>query len=56
MSDPAPAPQRRLFRYEQELSAEEVAELDELLPAEVIAHHLRRLATGEGAPWPESSG
>jgi len=58
MSDPAPsaAPQRRLYRYEEELSAEEVAELDQLLSDEVIAHHLRWLETGEGTPWPESSG
>ncbi|HMI85703.1 MAG TPA: hypothetical protein VK550_16515 [Polyangiaceae bacterium] len=58
MSDSAPSavPQRRLYQYEEELSAEELAELDELLPDEVIAHHLRWLETGEGAPWPESSG
>jgi hypothetical protein len=58
MSDPAPSatPQRKLYRYEGELSAEERAEFDRLLPDDVIAHHLRWLETGEGTPWPESSG
>ncbi len=49
-------PQRRLYRYEGDLSTEELAELDELLPDDVAAHHMRWLETGEGNPWPESSG
>ncbi len=55
---PAPSamPQRRLYRYEGDLSTEELAELDELLPDDVAAHHMRWLETGEGNPWPESSG
>ena len=58
MSDSAASapPHRRLYRLEDELSAEERAELDELLPHEAIAHHLRWLETGEGAAWPELSG
>jgi hypothetical protein len=56
-SDPvSSATPRRLYRQEGQLSADDLAELDQLLPDDVIAHHLRRLETGEGEPWSESSG
>ena len=58
MAEPAPAqnPKRALYRFPVELAAEEVTELGEVLPEDVTAHHLRWLETGEGTPWPESSG
>jgi hypothetical protein len=57
MSEPAPAANRKhtLYRCPEELTPEELAELGEVLPDEVTAHHLRWLETGDGAPWPESS-
>jgi hypothetical protein len=54
VSDAAPAKKRPIYRYD--LASDEIAELGELLPDEVTAHHLRWLETGEGDPWPESSG
>jgi hypothetical protein len=56
---PAPIPTKEeptLRWCPDELTPEERAELDELLPDPVTAHHLKWLENGEGAPWPESSG
>jgi hypothetical protein len=50
----APALPTQLHRCAEELTAQELAELEQLLPESVIAHHLRWLETGEGEPWPES--
>ncbi|HEY4156448.1 MAG TPA: hypothetical protein VGM29_00065 [Polyangiaceae bacterium] len=57
MAEPAAAqkPKRVLYRFPVELGPDELAELGNVLSAEVTAHHLRWLETGEGTPWPESS-
>ena len=58
MSEPAPAANRKRtqYRYPEELTAAELAELEQTLPDDVTTHHLRWLETGEGTPWPESFG
>ena len=58
MSEPAPAakPKHTLYRFPEELTPEEMTEFETVLPDDVAAHHLRWLETGEGSPWPESSG
>ena len=55
-SPTAVTPSRPRFAYPEPLAAEDVAQMDEVLPAEQAAAFLRWLETGEGDPWGERSG
>ena len=56
MSESAAPKKPARYRYEGDLTSDEIAELNDVLPDDVTAHHLRWLETGEGDPWPESFG
>jgi hypothetical protein len=58
MSETAPPANRKRtqYPYPEELTVVELAALEQALPDDVTAHHLRWLETGEGTPWPESFG
>ena len=54
-SPTAVTPSRPRFAYPEPLTAEELAEMDEVLDVDGEAF-LRWLETGEGDPWGERSG